>query len=397
MNKKQKTILMIGWEFPPFNTGGLGIACQGLAEELANLNWHIKFTLPNKLEVFSSKLDFYFFSSGDNFYRNSWRYTYYYDKEGEGPKYNDFISRVYAYRDNIANNIQFLGNFDIIHAHDWLTVPAAIFIKQKTHKPLILHIHALEFDRAGGGNSWKYSQVSSIEREGLLMADKIITVSRYTKQKIQDCYHIQANKIEVVHNGIKKRNLQCIFQTSNFLKNRKIILFVGRLTLQKGVDWFLKAAPLVIERYPKALFVIAGEGEQKERIIKLSFQLGISKNVIFTGFLTPNDLIKLYKCADVYVLPSVSEPFGITPLEAAKYNIPVILSKSSGVNEVLKNVLRVDFWDTQKMAASILSLLTYRTLSKQIAKDAKHNLQNISWKKAAQKTGHIYEQILEIS
>ncbi len=410
-----KKILMIGWELPPFNSGGLGVACQNLAQALAKRKIKIFFTLPfsQKLEVFCKGINFfspfsqktysinkmppqfYTYASAKSFQpcidRFSFSASSLFGKEKLIGNTSDLMRQVISYKDilDVVKNL----DFDVIHAHDWLTVPAALAIKKISGKPLVVHVHALEFDRSGG-NAFGNSKIGLIEREGLMKADKIIAVSNYTKKKISSCYNINPDKIEVVHNGVSREvDDKILGYNANFLKNKKIIIFVGRLTVQKGIDWFLRAAQQVIKEEPQALFVVVGEGELKFQAVELATELGIGKSVIFTGFLSQEKLSKIYRMASLYVLPSVSEPFGIAPLEALKYDTPIILSKTAGVGEVLNGALKVDFWDTKQMAEKMVAVLRYPTLHKQLIQDGKQDLIGITWDIAAEKVERIYKSL----
>ncbi len=398
-----KKILMIGWELPPFNSGGLGVACQNLARALLKKRIKISFALPSfqKAKIFSEGIVFFHpFSSKT--YSNKippqfYTYASAFSTSGLLKKKiigntNDLMQQVMSYT-NIVDAVKNL-DFDVIHAHDWLTVPAALAIKKISGKPLVVHVHALEFDRSGG-NSFGNSEVGSIEREGLIKADKIIAVSNYTKGKISSCYNIDPDKIEVVYNGVPREvDDKILGYNADFLKNKKIIIFVGRLTVQKGIDWFLRAAQRVIKEEPQALFIVVGEGELKFQAVELATELGIGKSVVFTGFLSREELSKIYRIASLYVLPSVSEPFGIAPLEALKYDTPIILSKTAGVGEVLNGVLKVDFWDTEQMAEKMVAVLLYPTLYKQLIQDGQRDLIGITWDIAAEKVERIYDNLI---
>ena len=410
MRQLKNRILMIGWEYPPFNSGGLGVACKNLAESLAQKGFEITFTLPYKMEVSTAAINFYFAKADFRQITNKMPYFFSYAVSppisAQAQSFiktrrriktgNSLIDMALLYRDELLENFDASG-FDLIYAHDWLTLPAAVALKHKYNKPLIVHIHALEFDRAGE-DGWRYSPVALIEREGLQEADKIIAVSHYTKNRIISCYKIPADKISVVHNAIQSTRQEVFLdRTTEFFKNKKIVLFVGRLTLQKGIDWFLKAAQQVAIYEPDVLFIIVGDGELKGEAVKLAAQLGIARRVIFTGFLRGKDLAKVYQMADLFILSSVSEPFGITPLEALKYGTPVIISRNSGVKEVIKGALVADFWDTQRIAEKILAVLRYHPLKKKLTEDGGNDLKNISWDKAAEKVEGVFGELLHAS
>jgi len=392
-----KKILMIGWEYPPFNSGGLGTACKGISQGLAQKGLVINFTLPQIVDLFSSSINFIFPKISKTKKDEVPLYLYSYMTVSGQPslrkQHLGLVQETERYAKLIVGMIKDL-KFDLIHAHDWLSVPAAMAVHEISKKPLLLHIHALEFDRSGG-SVFGNSKISEIEKKGIMEADSVIAVSAYTKNKIVECYNINPDKISVVYNGINSQGLEnSIGRKLSFFKDKKIVLFVGRLTIQKGVEGFIRSAQIVLAKEPEALFVLAGDGELKKEAIELVNKLGISKNVIFTGFLKEEELVEVYKIAQVYVLPSLSEPFGIAPLEAIKCNTPVILSRNSGVSEIIKGSLKVDFWDIDKMAEKILAVLNYSTLQKQLIDDGKRDIEKLSWRVAADKIDKIYEGMI---
>jgi len=281
-------------------------------------------------------------------------------------------------------------NFDVIHAHDWPTFKAAMAIKNKFGKPLVVHVHATEFDRTGGNGVNPH--VYSIEKAGMEQADKICAVSNYTKNLVKEKYGIDESKIVVVHNGVEQETKNQ--QVNELIKEyNKIVLFLGRITLQKGPDYFIRAAKKVSEHFDNVKFVVAGSGDMEHYIIEESARLGIADKIIFTGFLRGDDVDYIYKMADVYVMPSVSEPFGISPLEAIKNNCPVIISKSSGVSEVINHCLKVDFWDIDQLANKIISVLKYDALGKEMVRNSSEEIRRISWDAAAEKCNNVYKTI----
>jgi glycosyltransferase involved in cell wall biosynthesis len=286
--------------------------------------------------------------------------------------------------------------FDVIHAHDWLSFLAGIEARRISGKPLVLHVHASGFELSGGGGI--DDRIFTIEREGMLEADAVVTVSDRTKQIVTDRYGIPSEKIHVIHNGIDDAPHKSETPQSFPFKRDgwKIVLYVGRLTLHKGPDYFLRAAKRVLEYNPQTYFVIAGSGDMEWQMIRLSSELGIADKVFFTGFLRGDELYRMYRTADVYVLPSVSEPFGLTPLEALVHgNIPVLVSKQSGVSEVLQNALKVDFWDVEEMANKILMALRYPVLSRQLGEYGSFEALSLTWRRAAQKCVDLYNTLLE--
>lgn len=397
-------ILMLGWEFPPYNSGGLGVACHGLARALTRRGVEVTFVLPKKIAVSDEKIRFCF-ADIDSFtirrvdtalapYISSAEYA----RRHDGGLYSkDLFSEVRRYAALIGDIAQ-TEQFDIIHAHDWLSFLAGIQAKKVSGKPLILHVHITSFDQSGGESV--DPRVFAIEKEGFQLADSIVTVSQYTKEMLVRRYNVPPAKIEVVHNGIDAAShLLEISSEADFLSSYKkdgykIVLFVGRLTLQKGPDYFLRAAALVLRHHPKTLFVIAGSGDMEWKMIDLAAGLGISKNVFFTGFTRGEELERLFRGADLFVLSSVSEPFGITPLEALVNGTPVLISKQSGVSEVLTHALKVDFWDVEEMANKIVAALRYEPLSRQLSRSGFEEVLKITWQRAAEKCIALYEKIL---
>ncbi len=287
----------------------------------------------------------------------------------------------------VAHTISHQYNFDIIHAHDWLTFRAGIEAKKISGKPLIVHVHATEYDRAGkNGDAF----IMEVERKGMMEADLIIAVSERTKSIAVDEYKIPPDKIEVVHNGImaSEKNINN-FSTS---LGSHVVTFLGRITYQKGPLYFVEAARKVLEQFPEAHFVAGGSGDLLPAMIERVAQLRLSTNFHFTGFVKGDKVNKLWSMSDVYVMPSVSEPFGITPLEAIQAGVPVIISNQSGVGEVMPHAIKVDFWDTDALAEAICSLLKYKSLSKTLKKNSANEIKNISWDKAAKKIKKIYHE-----
>jgi glycosyltransferase involved in cell wall biosynthesis len=304
----------------------------------------------------------------------------------------DILNEVYLYSQRLIEVSKKI-DFDIIHAHDWTTVPAAIVLKKLTGNPFIFHVHITEFDKTGDNGGWE--EIIKIEKEGLKYADKIISVSNFTKKKLVEKYGADPNKIEVIHNG-GVSDLKLEKKKNNFFKdNSKIVLFAGRITLQKGPEYFLKAAKKVLEVEKDVKFVMAGSGDMLSRMIELSAELGISKNVLFFGQYSRQDADKLFSMADVFVMPSVSEPFGIVPLEAISKGVPTIISKQSGISEVLSNVFKVDYWDIEKMADRIVAILRYDSLSNHMKELSSFEFENLTWEKPVRKIINLYLNILK--
>ncbi len=393
---------MFGWEFPPHNSGGLGVACFGLTKALSSKNVEILFVLPKKFDDIKNNFlkiidpgqsysSSYVFNSPINPYMTEKRYhsLLSFKEENYGKSLFDEVMRYSRFGEIIAER----EKFDIIHAHDWLSFGAGIRAKIKSGKPLIAHVHATEYDRSGGCGI--NSLVYSLEKEGMEYADKIIAVSNFTKNIIINNYHINPEKIEVVHNGIDFKENQSFVENIHKIKsnNKKIVLFVGRLTLQKGPDYFIKAAKKICDHSNNIYFVISGSGDMEYQLIEEVARYGISDRVFFTGFLRGEELRKAYKMSDLFVMPSVSEPFGITPLESLVNGTPVLISKQSGVSEVISNVLKVDFWDVDEMANKILTTLNQEPLLESLRKNGEKDAQKVTWENSADKCIDIYNSL----
>ncbi len=395
---------MFGWEFPPFNSGGLGVACQGLTRSLSERGFDVLFVMPKRLDLVSPFARFVFaekdgvsvipFDSPLTPYVTSGKYG---RNRGEGGIYGrDLFAEVDRYRSTGAQ-IAAEQEFDIIYAHDWLSFGAGVEAKKASGKPLIVHVHATEFDRCGGRDGIN-NHVYGIEKWGMEEADLVIAVSGFTKDLIVREYGIPPEKIRVVHNGIDESTAPSGMgvQRMRALKKHgyKIVLFLGRITLQKGPDYFLKAAKRVLEMNPHVLFVVSGAGDMDEEMMRLSASLGISNNVIFTGFLSGADRYEMYAASDLFVMPSVSEPFGITPLEAMKVGTPVLISKQSGIAEVVQHALKVDFWDTDEMANKILSIVGLPGIREALAEHGRDEADRITWAEAATKVDNIVHELV---
>ena len=282
--------------------------------------------------------------------------------------------------------------FDIVHAHDWMTYPAGIVVAAISGKPLVVHVHSTEFDRSGEHVN---QMIYNIERQGMERADKVIAVSFYTRSIIISRYGISGEKVEVVHNGVERNNNNdWSLDETGIKKDEKIVLFLGRITMQKGPEYFLRAAKKVLEVMDNVKFVMAGSGDLMHRAVEMAAELGIGQKVLFTGFLRGEDVRKIYKMADLYVMPSVSEPFGIAPLEALNHDVPVIISKQSGVSEVLTHALKVDFWDVNEIANKIVAVLKYPPLQVTLRDQGSFEVRKLRWKDSAAKCAKIYEEML---
>jgi glycogen synthase len=270
---------------------------------------------------------------------------------------------------------------DVIHAHDWLTYPAGIALSQVTGRPLVVHVHSTEFDRAGNNVN---QRVYDIERAGMHAASRVLAVSQMTKSICVRRYGVAPDKVDVVYNGVDRESSQPT-DGAHIDSDDKIVLFLGRITMQKGPEYFIAAAKRVLEKYQKVKFVVAGSGDMALRMIELAASMGIGHKVFFTGFLRGRDVERVFRMADCYVMPSVSEPFGIAALEAISHDVPVILSKTSGASEVLTHVLKVDFWDTDEMANKILAVLRHPPLSQTLSQHGMMELHRLTWEGAAER------------
>ncbi len=399
-------VLMFGWEFPPFNSGGLGVACSGITRALAKKGAKIAFVLPKKLQISSAHVPLIFadnqnsisiheFDSSLRPYSNPETYGKDVFTEGSDRSYAPtLVDEVMRYGRNasvIAKNTP----HDVIHAHDWLSFPAGIMAKKISRKPLIAHIHATEFDRTGGTGA--NPDVYKIEREGMEKADAVISVSQMTKDMIVGKYGISNSKIHVIHNGVNLDEYDTPHESLDFLKLKqsgvRMVLFVGRITIQKGPDYFIQVAKRVLAYESQTIFVVAGSGDMEYQMINLAANLGVSDKVFFVGYLRGKELDKVYRSSDIVVMPSVSEPFGITALEALAYKTPVMISKQSGVSEVLTHALKTDFWDIDEMANKIISILRYSSLQNSLRENGRKDVEKLTWDNAADKCLRLYQQL----
>ncbi len=290
-----------------------------------------------------------------------------------------------------ASGIARSAKFDIIHAHDWMTFRAGMEASKASGKPLVIHVHATEYDRTGGHGT--NSTIRDIEQMGARAAHRIIAVSNRTKQTLMQYYGISARKISVVYNAINASEHAPNRVAKRYLK-KKIVLFLGRITIQKGPEYFLEAASKVSEKEPNVIFVMAGSGDMMHKMVERASDLNIGHKVLFPGFLKGAALNRIYDMADVYVMPSVSEPFGIVPLEAMSHGVPTIISKQSGVSEVVKNALKVDFWDIDRLANGMIALLRYGTLWNSLRKNGNSEMGRLSWDNSASQCISVYRKTL---
>jgi glycosyltransferase involved in cell wall biosynthesis len=406
---------MFGWEFPPYNSGGLGVACLGLTRALSERGTEVIFVMPKQLDLSVPWARFVFADTAGSLdgldirainsiltpYITANAYEAYRRTGGVLSPLNfyghDLMSEVMRYA-IMGASIALREDFDVIYAHDWLSFGAGMEAKRVTGKPLIVHVHATEFDRCGG--PWGINrEVYKIERAGMEAADRVIAVSEFTKAIIMREYGIPDSKISVVYNGIDDTTAPHGDGTLPRLHALKqagysIVLFLGRITLQKGPDYFIRTAKRVLERNPKVVFILSGSGDMEHAMMNLAAQLGIGSNVLFTGFLQGNDRFEAYVAADLFIMPSVSEPFGITPLEAMKLGTPVLISKQSGVSEVVHHALKADFWDIDEMANQILSVVGYPGLREALAENAIREADALTWGVAAQKVDKVVHELM---
>lgn len=424
-------VLMFGWEFPPHISGGLGTACYGLTKGLVNNDVEVLFVMPSAtgdedqtsvkiidasdIEVSERCSDVKDFLEKVQFIRIGSNMIPYVDpkeftemmthlqegqiedfKLGIGKKYKfsgkygtNLMEEVARYA-LVAGEIAMRNDFDIIHAHDWLTYLAGIAAKRISGKPLVVHMHATEFDRSGQNIN---TEVYDIERIGMREADVVIAVSHLTRNIVINKYGINPEKVVTVHNAVDFQGFQNV-QVDRGVPE-KIVTFLGRITYQKGPEYFIEAAKKVIKNYPDVRFVMAGNGDLLNRCIRHVAKLRIADRFHFTGFLKGAEVKEMFAYSDVYVMPSVSEPFGISPLEAMRSNVPVIISKQSGVAEVLKHAIKVDFWDIDAMADSIYGLLSYPALSKMAVQNGLEEVNSLKWDGAAYSVKEIYSRLLK--
>ncbi len=426
-------ILMLGWEFPPFISGGLGTACYGLTKAMDQLNIEITFILPKMVDGrYASHVKM--LSPGTSLSSTSFRYKEFkhvsfrglnsplqpystvseYQRKIENllrdkqqlnqsrvadpdmirADYSgDMYTEVQRYA-NMAVELAMHEDFDVIHAHDWMTFPAAIAISAVTGKPMIAHIHSTEFDRSGEHVN---QMIYDFERQGIHHADRVIAVSYFTRNIIISRYGAAGEKVEVVHNGVDRNgNGGWSLADSGIKREEKIVLFLGRITMQKGPEYFLMAAKKVLEVMDNVKFVMAGSGDMMQRAIEMAAELGIGRKVLFTGFLRGDAVKKIYQMADLFVMPSVSEPFGLVPLEALHNDVPVIISKQSGVSEVLMHALKVDFWDVNEIANKIVAVLKYPPLQMTLKSYGNYEVRKLRWEDSALKCLQIYNDLLSV-
>lgn len=424
---------MFGWEFPPHISGGLGTACYGLTRGMATVpDLDVLFVVPkafgdedkskvediigaNNISVKNKKLRISHMSKTLDYIEVDSKLVPYVDPEdywklrslnvgedfrflqtdGEGKfnftgKYGSTLLEEIRNYAIIANIIAQENTFDVIHAHDWLTYPAGIAAKEATGKPLVVHVHATDFDRSGGSVN---PVVYEIEKRGMQAADKVITVSNLTRNIVIEKYGIPAEKVVTVYNAVDPMKRE----NTNFSPkglNEKIVTFLGRITMQKGPEYFIEAAHKVLQRMDNVRFVMAGSGDMMEKMIRRAASLKIMDRFHFTGFLRGQDVYSMLHMSDLYVMPSVSEPFGISPLEAMQSNVPVLISHQSGVAEILTYAIKTDYWDIDAMADAMYAVLSYPSLAETFAKYGKEEVDSLKWENSARKIKSIYDSVV---
>ena len=432
-------VLMFGWEFPPHIAGGLGTACYGMTRGLARNDVEVIFVMPrasgdederfvkvvNASDVearycdstvagaddIMRKISFIHIDSNmvpyispEEFatYRESYERTgkKFWEREGDswtqrytfsgkyGANLMEEVARYAVVAAEVARQLE--GQFDVIHAHDWLTYFAGIAAKRVSGKPLVVHMHATSFDRSSGDNI--DTRVYDIERAGMAAADRVIAVSNLTRNICIEKYGIPAERVVTVHNAVRFSNKETELPERGV--EDKIVTFLGRITYQKGPDYFVEAAAKVLKRVPNVRFVMAGSGDMMNHVIRRVARLGIADRFHFTGFLKGDDVDKMFQLSDVYIMPSVSEPFGISPLEAMRSNVPVIISKQSGVAEVLDYAVKVDYWDVDAMADAIYGFVKYPALAKMFSTKGLEEVTGLKWNNAAAKIKDVYEDAI---
>ncbi|OAV72651.1 Glycogen synthase [Bacteroidales bacterium Barb6] len=415
---------MFGWEFPPHILGGLGTASYGLTRGMSmQPDMEIVFCIPkpwgdedqsflrivgmcnvpivwrdvdmgyvsHRLAPFNTNPQQYYD------YRNhlyaDFNYRYVNDLgcfEFSGRYPDNLLEEINNYS-IVAGVVARAEQFDVIHAHDWLTYPAGLHAKAVSGKPLVIHVHATDYDRSRGNVN---PDVYGIEKNGMDNADHIITVSNLTRQTVIEKYHQNPAKVTTVHNAVEPLSPEILaIQDKKGVKD-KVITFLGRITMQKGPEYFVEAAAKVLAKAPHARFVMAGSGDMMDKMIRLAASRNIADRFHFTGFMKGKQVYEILKASDVYVMPSVSEPFGISPLEAMQCGVPTIISKQSGCAEILDYAVKVDYWDIEAMADAMYSIISYPSMHQFLKEEGKDEVDNIKWEYAGQKVRNIYEQVM---
>jgi len=454
-------VLMLGWEFPPFISGGLGTACYGLTRAMSEEGVEVTFVLPRTVRSdYTTHVRLVAPVAGDSrsgnghkmamvVKRGSTLASYQledmanvtivpvevelspYETETDyaarleklemirevigreearlselsghqtteaicpvetelaGQYGRDLMTEVHRYARLLMSFAPRL-EFDVVHAHDWMTFPAGLAVASMTGKPLVIHVHSTEFDRSGENIN---QRVYDIERAGMHGAEHVVAVSNLTRNICQSRYGVGSEKVSVIYNAIDTRGSSVPSGPLRFRKDDRLVLFLGRITMQKGPEYFVAAAKKVLDKMENVTFVMAGDGDMFRRVIELAADMGIGHKILFTGFLRGDNVQKIFSMADLFVMPSVSEPFGLVPLEAMSQDVPVIISKQSGVSEVLTHVLKVDFWDINEMANKIIAILRHAPLHETLKKHAHFEVRKFSWHDASRSCMQIYERV----
>lgn len=422
---------MFGWEFPPHISGGLGTACFGLTKALSKQKIDLLFVVPKAYGDEDNSVARLINASdvvvdlNESEYKEYWERVRYMQINSTIVPYvspqdfktfkekellhqefstNQIFQQKFEFAGGYGSNLMFevsryaliagalasSNTFDIIHSHDWLTYPAGIAAKKASGKPLVIHVHATEFDRTGQNVN---TIVYDIEQKGMQEADKIIAVSHLTRNTVIEKYGIDPKKVFTVHNGVDMPLVEKQIENKKIFKE-KIVTFLGRITYQKGPEYFVEVARKILSKDENVRFVMAGSGDLMNKIIMLQAKYKLGNKFHFTGFLKGDDVDKMFEMSDVYVMPSVSEPFGISPLEAIRSNVPVVISKQSGVAEVLNYAMKVDYWDIDATADAIYGLLNYKPLSEMFQKNSIEEVNKLKWELAAKKTIDVYKKCL---
>ena len=426
---------MFGWEFPPHIAGGLGTACYGMTRGLARNGVEVVFVMPRAYgdedqrfvrvvnasdvetigtrdhefsEELLEKVSFIHIDSNMLPYISPEEYAAYHDefvRSGRTHEWTDVWKQRYTFSGKYGANLMeevaryamvaaqvakdLEGQFDVIHAHDWLTYFAGIAAKRVSGKPLVVHMHATEFDRSGENIN---RRVYAIEKAGMQAADRVIAVSELTRRIVIGKYGIPTDKVVTVHNAVRFGESEEA-APERAVKD-KVVTFLGRITYQKGPDYFVEAAAKVLQRVSDVRFVMAGSGDLMNHVVRRVAQLGIADRFHFTGFLKGGEVQRMFRLSDAYVMPSVSEPFGISPLEAMRSGVPVIISRQSGVAEVLDYAIKVNYWDVDALADAIYGLLTYPALGRMFASKGLEEVTGLKWTNAAAKIKTVYETVV---
>lgn len=428
-------VLMFGWEYPPHISGGLGTACYGLTKALSQKGVGIDFVVPRlfgdepmsgarlqaadgftqtltrkEISKIEENISFTAIDSSILPYENEDDYL----RRMNGAKnfanapsagadaQTIFTKRAFSFQGGygenlfeeveryalVAASIAKQKQFDVIHSHDWLCYKAGEVAKQMSGKPLVVHVHATEYDRSGENIN---RRIYDMEKQGMDAADVIVCVSEFTRKTVIEKYFQPPAKVICIHNGVELSKANAVHAPNPF--GKKIVSFVGRITFQKGPDYFIEAAQKVLQKDKNFVFVMAGAGDMLNRMTALVAKKRISENFFFTGFLQGEELHRLLAMSDVYVMPSVSEPFGITPLEAMQAGVPTVISRQSGVSEVLKNAIKADFWDIDALAEAVYAIGNYKMLSRMLSREGKKEAERITWDKAAERLMKLYNKI----